>query len=134
MKQSILPLILVTSLLFVRVEGYADSTDSEKRTPIPIYIKPHPGNHPVRPFSDTQAQADIAAEYSEGLIEMTFTEPEGMAKVYIHDMGAGTALTTVHTISTASTAHIAVPTAPGFYRITITTSPGNEYEGFYTVF
>lgn len=125
-------LTLISCLpVFIFVQAFSPSTPSDE----PIRIEPKP-NKPIKPHdaSGSETVQDIYCSYSHGVITLTFTEPEGMAKVYIHDMGAGTALPTVHTISTASTAHIAVPTAPGFYRITITTSPGNEYEGFYTVF
>lgn len=103
---------------------------------LPSYIKINPRDKRIKPHdaTGTESAPEIECSYCEGIISLTFGEPEGMAKVYVYDMGETSALLAIHTISTASTARIAVPTVPGFYRIVITTSPGNEYEGYYTIF
>ena len=100
------------------------------------YFKPRPKDPiPVRPFSESTADTqDINGVYANGTLILSFTEPEGMAVIKVYDMMQPTAVVSSAYINTATTATIAVPTAPGFYRIAITTSLNNQYEGFYTVF
>lgn len=121
-------LTMLSACAYAPVAIFAESLPSDiKINPKDKRIKPHD-------TSGTVQECDIECTYLSGIISLTFSEPEGMAKVYIYDMSVATALLAIHTINTATTATIAVPTAPGFYRIAITTSLNNQYEGFYTVF
>lgn len=126
-------ILCLTLCISVSLYGYAEDlgvkppslpppTEKEKK---PIKILPY---NKLRPYGLSSYESDIDCYLQNGIIYITFNEPEGMASVL--QIENGTTTLSRSYVSTLSEAKVPFVYSDYPVQLLIKTSVGNEYEGW----
>ena len=87
-----------------------------------------------RPHDEMPFVQEISCSIEGSVITIEFAEPEGTARVFLYDLSLPSNILPLgYQVSTTVPSMIPVPGKTGMYRLLITTSLGNEYEGYFDI-
>ena len=119
-------LIIISLLCFIcSLNLEAEKTES---TQIPMWNKDrHKNDRPRAP----QRHSTVDCFYQDGVITIEFEIPEGDAVLTVTDVVTGDNAST--TFNTAMGFNYFIGSEPSTYLLEISTSAGNDYEGYLTI-
>ena len=129
MFQKLILLICGLTLCLSPFQSFAGSDPKGS----PVVIK-RTNNDKLRPHDEMPFVQEISCSIDGSVITIEFAEPEGTAKVFLYDLSLPSNILPLgYQISTTVPSMIPAPEKSGMYRLLITTSLGNEYEGYFDI-
>lgn len=128
-------LFAILLLLFSTMATWANETPTIPPDKTRIPINPKPIEKPTpRPHDEMPFVQEITCSIEGSVITIEFAEPEGTARVFLYDLSLPSNILPLgYQVSTTVPSMIPVPGKTGMYRLLITTSLGNEYEGYFDI-
>lgn len=120
-KKSILAILALAALF----PNFASADSTPPKPPKEVPIDPAPTT--VIPHTPG-FENEVSGLLADGLLTITFAEPEGMATVILSENGTATIYRGYH--HTASPIIISAPDCAAPVLIQISTQEGNQYEGW----
>ena len=127
-------LIAIIILCFLGVLTNNAKTGDPNSIPIRVEPVPKEDKPLLRPHDEMPFVQEISCSIEGSVITIEFAEPEGTSRVFLYDLSLPSNILPLgYTVSTTVPSMIPAPSKTGMYRLLITTSLGNEYEGYFDI-